>query len=396
MQRTGLAMITERNDRFRNFVYGIALALMIGYILYLGQNVIVPVIASVILAYIVSALAQYMRRVPGIGPLIPSPIRFLISILVIIGIVGAFVWLIISNINQLIALAPVYQERLLGIIQGVWREFGEQFGIETEVTWDTLRRDVLGQVSLQSLVGSTVTSVSVLVGTMVIVFVYTGFALAERQAFERKSMRMTESPEDSRRIMEIVSVINTRIGEYLATKTLVNLILGLMCYFVMAAMSLDFAAFWGVLIALMNYVPYVGSFLGVLFPVAMAIVQFGDWGWVLGMFIALTACQMFVGSILEPSLMGRSLNLSPFVILVSLTVWGSLWGIAGALLSVPIMAIMVIILSEFDGTRPVAVLMSRNGRIPPKRHSRPGADPIEGKPVQPADNLILPDRDAAE
>ena len=394
--RTGVTMITEHNDRFRNFVYGLALALMIGYILYIGQNVIIPVIASIILAYIVSALAEYMRHVPGLGPLIPSPIRFLISILVIIGIVGAFVWLIISNINQLIALAPVYQERLLGIIQGLWRSFGEQFGFETEPTWETLRRDILGNVSLQGLVGSTVTSVSVLAGTMLIVFVYTGFALAERQTFERKSMRMTESPEDSRRIMQIVSVINTRIGEYLATKTLVNLILGLMCYVVMAAMSLDFAAFWGVLIALMNYVPYVGSFLGVFFPAAMAIVQFGDWGWVLGLFIALTACQMFVGSILEPSLMGRSLNLSPFVILVSLTVWGSLWGIAGALLSVPIMAIMVIILSEFDGTRPVAVLMSRSGRIPPKRHSRPGPDPIEGKPVQPADNLILPDRDAAE
>lgn len=389
-------MIVQRHDRFRNFVYGLALALMIGWILYIGQNIIIPVIASVILAYIVTALAQYMRQLPTVGPLIPSPIRFTVSILIILGIVGAFVWLIISNINQLIALAPVYQERLLGIIQGVWSNFGEEFGFETEPTWDTLRRDILGEISLQSLVGSTVTSISVFVGTVVIVLVYAGFALAERQAFERKSTRLTESPEDSRRILEIVSVINTRIGEYLAMKTLINLILGLLCYSVMAFMNLDFAPFWGVLIALMNYVPYVGSFLGVLFPVAIAIVQFGDWGTILAIFIALVACQMFVGSVLEPSLMGRSLNLSPFVILISLASWASLWGVAGALLSVPIMAIMVIILSEFDGTRPVAVLLSRNGRIPPKRHQRPIRDEVKGKPVEPGENLILPDRDAAE
>lgn len=390
------AMITERQNRFRNFVFGLALALMIGWILYIGQNIIIPVIASVILAYIVTALAQYMRRIPGIGPLIPSPIRFAISIAIILLIVGGFVWLIISNINQLILLAPSYQESLLRIIQGVWSNFGEEFGFETEPTWETLRRDILGGVSLQSLVGSTVTSLSVFVGTVVIVLVYTGFALAERQAFERKSMRLTESPDDSRRILEIVSVINTRIGDYLATKTLINLILGMLCYAVMAFMDLDFAAFWGVLIALMNYVPYVGSFLGVLFPVAIAIVQFGDWGTILGIFIALTACQMFVGSVLEPSLMGRSLNLSPFIILVSLASWASLWGIAGALLSVPIMAIMVIILSEFDGTRPVAVLLSRNGRIPPKRHLREVRDQVKGRPQEPGENLILPDQDAAE
>lgn len=389
-------MISQRHDRFRNFVFGLALALMIGWILYIGQNIIIPVIASIILAYIVTALAQYMKRIPGVGPLIPSPIRFAISILAIIGIVGAFVWLIISNINQLIALAPIYQERLLGIIQGVWSNFGEEFGFPTEPTWETLRRDILGGVSLQSLIGSTVTSVGVLAGTMVIVFVYTGFALAERQAFERKSTRLTDNPNDARRVIEIVSVINTRIGDYLATKTLINLVLGLMCYVVMAFMTLDFAAFWGVLIALMNYVPYVGSFLGVMFPVAIAIVQFGDLGTIVGIFIALTACQMFVGSVLEPSLMGRSLNLSPFVILVSLASWASLWGIAGALLSVPIMAILVIILSEFDGTRPVAVLLSRNGRIPPKRHERPIQDAVRGKPAEPGDNLILPDRDAAE
>lgn len=389
-------MVDPRHDRFRNFVFGLALALMIGWILYIGQNIIIPVIASVILAYIVTALAQYMRRIPAVGPLIPSPIRFTISIAIILMIVGGFVWLIISNINQLIALTPIYQERLLGIIQGVWSNFGEEFGFETEPTWETLRRDILGGVSLQSLVGSTVTSVSVFVGTVMIVLVYTGFALAERQAFERKSMRLTESPEDSRRILEIVSVINNRIGDYLATKTLINLILGLLCYGVMAFMDLDFAPFWGVLIALMNYVPYVGSFLGVLFPVAIAIVQFGDWGTILGIFIALIACQVFVGSVLEPSLMGRSLNLSPFVILVSLASWASLWGVAGALLSVPIMAIMVIILSEFDGTRPFAVVLSRNGRIPPKRHLRDMRDQVEGRPHDPGENLILPDRDAAE
>ncbi|MGB7431348.1 MAG: AI-2E family transporter [Ahrensia sp.] len=356
------------HDRFRNLVYGLALTLMIGWVLYIGQNVFIPVIGSIILAYIIIAVAQWLERVPLIGPVMPGSIRFTISILLIAGIVTAFVSLIISNITQLVELAPVYQARLLAIIQEFAGYLGQILDFDTEPTWDTIRRDVLGGISLQSLIGGTVTSISVLVGSVFVVLVYTGFAMAERRSFENKLGALSDSPADNRRVGEIVGIINNRIGDYLAAKTLVNLILGLISYAVMAFVALDFAAFWGVLIALLNYIPYVGSFLGVLFPTAIAIVQFGDPAMVIGIFIALVLCQVFMGSIVEPSFLGRSLNLSPFVILVALTSWGSLWGVAGALLSVPITAILVIILSEFDGTRPIAILLSRNGKIPPKRH----------------------------
>ena len=81
------------------------------------------------------------------------------------------------------------------------------------------------------------------------------------------------------------------------------------------------------------------------------------------MLAALIVAQFVIGNILEPYVMGNSLNLSPFAILVGLTVWSGLWGIAGAFLAVPITAIMAIVFSEFAGTRPIAVLLSRNGRL---------------------------------
>jgi predicted PurR-regulated permease PerM len=134
----------------------------------------------------------------------------------------------------------------------------------------------------------------------------------------------------------------------------------------MRFLGIEFAGFWALLIALFNYIPYLGSFLGVVFPVALSALQFGDLNVVLLVLLALTAAQIFVGSFLEPYLMGNQLNLSPFVIMVSLTVWAALWGIAGALLSVPITAIMVIVFSEFPGTRPLAILLSRDGRVGPE------------------------------
>ena len=84
---------------------------------------------------------------------------------------------------------------------------------------------------------------------------------------------------------------------------------------------------------------------------------------ILAVLLPLTAVQFVIGNILDPFVMSNSLNLSPFAILVSLAVWSGLWGIPGAFLAVPITAIMAIVFSEFPGTRPIAVLLSRNGQI---------------------------------
>jgi predicted PurR-regulated permease PerM len=131
----------------------------------------------------------------------------------------------------------------------------------------------------------------------------------------------------------------------------------------MVLFGLEFAALWAVLTALLNFVPYVGSFLGVLLPVLMTVVQFEDPGVIFSMLLALTAVQFVIGNFLDPYVMGNSLNLSPFAILISLAIWSELWGIPGAFLAVPITAIMTIVFSEFPGTRPIAVLLSKTGRL---------------------------------
>jgi AI-2 transport protein TqsA len=107
----------------------------------------------------------------------------------------------------------------------------------------------------------------------------------------------------------------------------------------------------------------VGTVLSVFFPVAFATMQFGDLGTVLTLLAALSVAQFVIGFFLDPWLMGNSLNLSPFVILVSITVWGALWGIPGAFLAVPVTACLAMVFAEFAATRPLAVLLSRSGEV---------------------------------
>jgi len=199
--------------------------------------------------------------------------------------------------------------------------------------------------------------------TFVVVCLYATFLLLERRSFETKLANLSDDPARVARIRQVIEAINRRIGSYLALKTLLSLLLGVSSYVVMRMYGLDFAALWAVLITVLNFVPYVGSVLGVMLPALMAVVQFDDLGTVMTLLLSLTALQFAIGNFLDPYVMGNSLNLSPFAILVSLAVWSELWGVPGAFLAVPITAIVTIVFSEFPGTRPIAVLLSRSGRL---------------------------------
>ncbi|WP_454828470.1 AI-2E family transporter [Pseudoxanthomonas wuyuanensis] len=347
------------DNRLQSFFYGAGLALMVGWVLYIGRLVFVPIVFSVLVAYIIVGLVRALERVPRIGPRLPVELRYLLSILGIGGVLAAGVSLVISNIGKVVQLAPRYQDSLLDRIQQV----AAFLGVETAPTWTVLRQHLLEPIRLQDLVGSTVMSVTGIMTMLLIVFLYVTFLLIEQRFFRHKLDNLSSDPGDVARVRQVISRINARIGQYLGVKTFINIVLGVISWAVMAVLGVEFAAFWAVLIAVLNYVPYIGSFLGVLFPVAWGIVQFGDPGTVITLLVLLSAAQFVIGNFLDPFLMGKSLNLSPFVILASLTIWGGLWGIPGAFLAVPVTAVLVIVFSEFDATRPIAVMMSRNGRL---------------------------------
>jgi predicted PurR-regulated permease PerM len=345
-------------DKLRALVYGTVLLIAIGWVLHVGKEIFVPAVLGAVIVYVVVGLADGLGRLPGIGPALPSRLRYLFSF-ALIGAVGVlFAYLLMANKDRALALAPQYQQSLLAAIQGV----AVHFGFEAEPTWATLRRDLLGQINLQRLFGSLLSSVGSIVVTFVVVCLYATFLLLERRSFATKLANLSDDPARVERIRQVILAINRRIGSYLALKTLLSLLLGVLSYVVMRLYGLEFAALWAVLTTVLNFVPYVGSVLSVVFPLLMAIVQFDDPGTVFTLLLALSALQFAIGNFLDPYVMGNSLNLSPFAILVSLAVWSELWGVPGAFLAVPITAILAIVFSEFPGTRPIAVLLSSNGR----------------------------------
>lgn len=347
------------NARLQSVVHGAVLALIVGWVLYVGQAIWVPIVLGAVVVYVIVGVTHVLGRVPVLGGALPLQLRYVLSMLLIGSAVLALGMLAIANKDRVVALVPQYQETLLIAIQKI----AAWLRVEAEPTWATLRQDMLARINLQFLLGSVLTSVTSIAISLVVVLLYAVFLLVEQHGFDAKLAHLSDDPRQVERIAAVIGDINRRIGAYLALKTLISILLGAVSWGVMAAYGLEFAGFWAVLAAFLNFIPYIGSVLGVLFPAIMAIVQFTDVATLLSLLVALTAVQFLIGNFLDPWVMGSSLNLSPFAILVALAVWSELWGVTGAFLAVPITAIVVIVLSEFPGSRPIAVLLSRNGKL---------------------------------
>ena len=342
----------------RNTTYGLALALMLGWLLWIGKPVLLPVIAAAISVYILSTAAAAMEGMPVLGRLPGWARRTVILIVFAVAVVLLFV-LVINNLAQVAAALTRYESNLAALAT---RGAG-LLGIEDEPTWENLRRTTIDRIDMAGLITPALRGLQGFGFTLFLVVLYASFLMAERGVMARKLMIALGGEAAGQRALSLMGRINDRIGSYLFVKTVVNVILGALSYAIMLVLGIEFALFWAVLIAFLNYIPYIGSIIGVIFPVLLSLAQFGTL-WMAGIvMVSLTVVQMFVGGWLEPRMMGRAFNLSPFVVLLALAFWSALWGLPGALLAVPMTASLILVLAEIDGTRPLAVMLSANGRV---------------------------------
>ena len=338
--------------QFQNLVFASVFATLIGFLLVVGKSLLLPIFVAVISVYVLTAASDWLGKQPIVG-FLPDWARRLLVLLAFIITIVALTGVIIATAGQLIEEIPNYQKNLRLLATAMLEAFGRQAPADWNVIW----QNTVGEINLQSLATSALGSLSALSGVVFMIVIYSMFLVGERAGFAQKVA--TALPGKSGiQFQSIIASINSSIGDYLAIKTLINVILASISYVVMWLFGVDFALFWAILIGLLNYIPFIGSLLGVIFPVLLTVAQFGSVQTTLLVLALLAAAQLFVGNGLEPRMIGKKVNMSPFVVLVSLSLWTLLWGVAGSILAIPLTSIIVIVLSHFNGTRPFAILLS--------------------------------------
>ncbi len=344
------------------------------YLLYLGQTLLLPLVIAGAVAYLINILAHTicMLRIGGIS--LPRPLAMLFAIAVILASLSLVVQLITVNIASVINVAPLYQQNLETLIYKGYALFGVEEAPNL--------KDIFAQLDFRSYLQNLGGTVRSLVSSTGIIIIYLIFLLLEQRTFSAKMRALVTHPDRLEDMTGLIDKIRSDIRSYIGIKVLTSAATGILSYVVLTLVGVDFASFWAVLIFFLNFIPTIGSIIATAFPSVLALVQFDTLGPFVITASVLTALQFCIGSLLEPRLMGNRLNLSPIVILLSLGLWGSIWGIPGMFLCVPITVIMVIIFSYFPETRPAAVLLSGTGELSvgPRR----GAVAKKGEESQPS------------
>src|SRR5215471_2745818 len=336
-----------------NYAAAAGLTALIVYLLIVGNTILLPLVIAVFVCYLINALAAVTRNIRIFGRSLPNSVRLTGAIVVILLVSWFVVNMVIGNINQVTAALPVYQQNLRLMAE----RFGQRFGAE----YSERSQALLKKIDLGSMAGSLARTVASLIGSIGTVAVYVVFLLLEQHSLDKKIAALCHGAEREDLTHRILDRIGSQIQTYVWLKTVMSLFVGFGSYLVMKIVGVDFAEFWALLIFALNYIPYIGSMLGVIFPSVLALFQFPTLKPFFVTAVILIIIQFTTGSIIEPKLMGKGLNLSPVVMLLSLSVLGTIWGLVGMLLAVPLMVVIMIVCSQFESTRRVAILMSADG-----------------------------------
>lgn len=329
-----------------------------------ARPVLEPLMIALLVWFMLNALASGFARLikgPGARPGVPS--RVLSGLAVVIG--GMLLSVMTANsIASFRETLPTYEENLRAMVEAGTDALGFSGPLDPSA--------LLGEVSMSDLLLDVVGSALGVTSSLVIVLVYVLFIFVEARAYPAKLAALAPDPEARDRLAALIGRIHAEIEAYIGVKCVVGLAQAVPTWVLLAAVGLDGAAFWAVVVFIFSFIPTVGSLIGIVFPSAIALAQFADPVTVPLIVLALAAIQLWGSNWLEPKLMGARLNLSALVILVGIFAGGAAWGIVGALVAVPLLSVAVIVFASIDRMRPVAVLLSSDGRIP-ETYRGPGA-----------------------
>jgi AI-2 transport protein TqsA len=340
-----------KNSKFLNIVAGLFLVGFSFFIMKELQAILLPFFMAVIISFLFEPFYEWIK-----SKKIPSPVALIIVLLVIIviaNISSVFVYTSISSFNAEIPKYIVKGEILLNSLEG----FVHKYGLLPEGEKAIDIKNYLNPESIGGILTTLISGVAGLFTNFLLILIYVLFLLTEFGSI-RKRIGKAFNTAKAETINVTLSVILKDVRKYLIGKTLINFSHGVAILIVFWLFGLDFALVWALLTFLLAYIPSIGAIIATILPFLTALIQYDNILTPVLLLIIMTVTGFVFGNVIEPKVMGERLNLSPILLIFSLIFWGYLWGVVGMILSVPVMSMIKIVLSKFESTRPIAILMS--------------------------------------
>jgi predicted PurR-regulated permease PerM len=356
---------TDQSVKFFVSVMGL---FAIFFVLKELQFIIVPLVIAYFLFFFFEPLNTYFEKHK-----IPLGIVIFIDIVLTVSILYGLSRVIIESILQFSVQLPLYEQKLNKIISETARSLNIK---DYTLTHFNISR-LLKKVDYSVLAGGVFESTLSLAGSVMLVLFFFIFISSghektlqairarfvekeiksslkkmkkekhddeDQKTFEENFQSMTIQREET--LQKTFRHITEQVQKYIITKFLISLSVGLVMGFTLWLFDVDFFIIWASFAVILNFIPNIGSVISVVLPTLITLVQYESFGYAFLVAAILIITQNIIGNIIEPKIFGDRLGLNPLVILLSLLLWGYLWGIVGMFLAVPLTAVIKIIISN--------------------------------------------------
>ncbi|HEY1224023.1 MAG TPA: AI-2E family transporter [Brevundimonas sp.] len=221
--------------------------------------------------------------------------------------------------------------------------------------------DLIEGVDIQRYLGGAALQAQGVLSGAFFVLVYLAFLLASQGGFRRKLVAMFPNRDQRDEALAVFQRVRGGVEGYIWVQSVTGGLISLIAWGLMKAVGLQNAEFWAFVIFIVGFIPVLGGAVAGLAPALFALVQFPTYWQAAVLFFGLQAVLFVMGNAVQPRMQGDNQNIDPVAVLLSLALFGKMWGVVGMFLSTPLAVMAMAILAEFRGSRWMAVLLSGDG-----------------------------------
>ena len=354
--RLRVADLLKRPFGVRSIALTGLFVLAVFYSIYFMRSILLPVVLALLLSYLLRPIVRGLARLK-----IPLPVGAAFILIGLLALVGYGISALATPAAAWLQKAPEglteLQHKLLPVKKTVAQVTQATGEIEKLATTNAETRAVV-ELKRHPITEMFFMRTPEFIASAVLSAILLYFLLVYDQVFIAKLVKLLPTLSDKKTAVGIAHDIESHVSRYLFTITAINACLGLAVGTTVGLLGLRNPVMWGVMVALLNFVPYLGALTGIICMTIGAVLSFDSLGYALIFPAVYLALGTLEGSFITPWVMGRSLTLNPVIILLSLTFWGWMWGILGIILAVPILAAFKIFCAHIKPMEPLAEFLS--------------------------------------
>jgi len=313
------------------------------------SSVMIPVITAILMAFVFKRVPEKLSKFK-----IPYVISCIIIIVLLVIVIFSLSSLLLSSLSTIISEYPKYESKFMSIYKIIADKFDLQFD-EGRSFIDNIWQILQVREAVQKMALFLSSGFMSFGKTLILILLLFSFLLIELTSL---SLRFHTAFKKNNTISSISETIINETSHYIFIKFVISLITGVLVFLMTKIVGMDFAIVWGFTAFLMNFIPTFGSIISTVLTTLFALLQFyPHYGKIWIVFIGMILVNFTLGNIIEPRIEGKELGLSPFIILISLSLWGYIWGFVGMIFAVPLTVIIKIICENIDYLNPIATIL---------------------------------------